>query len=277
MTDTQMRIQAYKDALPGLKERVAAVALLLVMSFAMMTSASFAWLTISRRPEVTGVNTTVAANGNLEIALADTDGKAPDASAVGDSSATKGNSIASANITWGNLVNLSDPSYGLENLVLRPAQLNTAALLTSPLYGAMYGGDGRITKLNSEFGYATWNMPEGNKPGYFGVSNSYGVRAISSTKTEAVGADAVYRNLVNAARDQNIGAATMYTSLGNNDKYMPSLATMMGLYMTARMNSDDASLSNPDCDIADIQNLRDMYKAFLECFDGGRRLYPLHH
>ena len=267
MTDTQMRIQAYKDALPGLKERVAAVALLLVMSFAMMTSASFAWLTISRRPEVTGVNTTVAANGNLEIALADTDGKAPDASAVGDSSATKGNSIASANITWGNLVNLSDPSYGLENLVLRPAQLNTAALLTSPLYGAMYGGDGRITKLNSEFGYATWNMPEGDKPGYFGVSSNYGVRAISSTKTEAVGAEAIYLNLVKVAKEQNMGAATMYTALGSNDKYMPSLATMMGLYMTARMNSDDAKLSNPDCDIADIQNLRDMYKAFLECFD----------
>ena len=111
MNETQRRIKAYKEALPGLRERVVAVALLLVMSAAMMTSASFAWLTISRRPEVTGVNTTVAANGNLEIALATGDGRtAPGESQVGDSSATEGQSVVSANITWGNLVNLSDPS-----------------------------------------------------------------------------------------------------------------------------------------------------------------------
>ena len=75
MTETQKRIKAYKAALPGLRERVVAVALLLAMSLAMMTSASFAWLTISRSPEVTGVNTTIASNGNLEIALATGDGR----------------------------------------------------------------------------------------------------------------------------------------------------------------------------------------------------------
>jgi hypothetical protein len=62
VTETQKRIKAYQDALPGLRERVAAVALLLVMSMAMMTSASFAWLTISRSPEVSGVSTNIAAN-----------------------------------------------------------------------------------------------------------------------------------------------------------------------------------------------------------------------
>ena len=88
MNETQRRSKAYKAALPGLRERVIAVALLLAMSVAMMTSATFAWLTISRAPEVSGMSTTVAANGNLEIALAPGDGRtAPAESREGDSAA----------------------------------------------------------------------------------------------------------------------------------------------------------------------------------------------
>ena len=268
MTETQKRIRAYKRALPELRERVIAVALLLAMSMSMLASASFAWLTISRRPEVTGVNTTVAANGNLEIALATGDGKtAPGDSQVGDSSATEGQSVKGANITWGNLVNLSDPSYGLENMTLRPAQLNTASLMESPLYGAVYTADGRIEQLSSSFGYGAWVPPDGNKPGYFEITDKYGVRAISSVQVEAVGAEAIYYEMVRSAKDSNLLAASSYEKLGANDKYMPSLATMMGLYMTARMNPSNASLSNPILDIKDVQNLRDMYADFLECFD----------
>ena len=83
MTETQKRIKAYQAALPDLKERVLAVALLLVVSLTMMPSAIVAWLTICRAPEVTGVSTTVAANGNLEIALA-TNKNAPSDYKVGD-------------------------------------------------------------------------------------------------------------------------------------------------------------------------------------------------
>lgn len=50
MKDTAKRIRAYKAALPGLKERLAAVALLLVVSTVMMISATFAWITLSRAP-----------------------------------------------------------------------------------------------------------------------------------------------------------------------------------------------------------------------------------
>ena len=42
---------------------------------------------------------------------------------------------------------------------------------------------------------------------------------------------------------------------------------MMGLYMTARMNPDEASLNNPECSVEDIQNLRDMYAGFKEAFE----------
>lgn len=268
MTETRKRIKAYKAALPGLRERLISVALLLVMSIAMMSSATYAWLTISYHPEARGMNTTVTSNGNLEIALVQGNGKtSPAESQVGDSSSVKGQSVARSNITWGNLVNLSDESYGLENLILRPAQLNTSSLLSSPLYGAVYGEDGRITQLSSSFAYTVWTPPAGDKPGYFAVSEDFGVRAISSTKVEAVGAEAVYVNMTINAANQNLAAANYYVNLGNNSRYMPSLATMMGLYMTARMNPTHETLSNPDCAIEDIQNLRDMYADFLKAFD----------
>ena len=270
MTETQKRIEAYKKALPEIRERVIAVALLFAMSMAMMTSATFAWLTISRAPEVTAVSTTVAANGNLEIALATGDGRtAPGESKVGDSSAAEGQSVTAANITWGNLVNLSDPSYGLDNLVLRPAQLNTFELLDSPLYGAEYDSDGRIEKLNSEFQYTFWNGK------YFAVdenNENYGVRAISSAvrQKDETGADeeaAAIMEGLDRVKENNQTAANAYSALSKKENYMNSLATMMGLYMTARMNPSDADLSNPECKVADIQNLRDMYRDFIDCFE----------
>ena len=270
MNDTKQRIAEYSNRLPWLKERVVAVALLLAISLTMVATTTFAWVVLSRSPAVTGVTTNVATNGNLEIALVAPNGALPAESAVGDSYAASGQSIVAANLTWGNMINLTDPSYGLDNLVLRPAQLNKAALLTNPLYGAEYGEDGRIIKLNSNFAYTTWHMPEGNKPGYFGVTSSdsgFGVRAISSTKIEAVGAEAAYLRMVAAARDTNLLAANQYSALRNNSSQMQSLATMMGLYMTARMNPSEDSLNNPDCAVADIQNLADMYAGFLEAFE----------
>jgi hypothetical protein len=217
VTETQKRIKAYQDALPGLRERVAAVALLLVMSMAMMTSASFAWLTISRRPELSGVATNIAANGSLEIALATGDGKtAPGESKVGDSSATEGQSIFNANKTWGNLINLSDPAYGLDHLALRPAQLNTAALLTRPLYGAVYSSDGRITNLTNNYGYTAWIPAEGNKPAHFGVSDEVGVRAISSVKRQQTGFAGDYSDAYSDADIANNTASNTYTAITKN-------------------------------------------------------------
>lgn len=263
MTETQRRIKAYKEALPDLRERVIAVALLLVMSATMLTSVSFAWVTLSRNPEVAGASTTVAANGNLEIALASADGSQPKESAVGDSSASK--NIADANRTWGNLVNLSDESYGLNELTLRPAQLNLTSLLTSPLYGAEYDKDGRITRLTSEYSYTAWNMPQGDTPGFFGLTTSYGVRAISSVETQVVGGQETIARLRDNAQTANLMAGSSYVGMTNNKDYMNTLATLMGLYMTARMDND-GSLDNPNVEISDLTNLRDMYSQFLEAF-----------
>ena len=266
MNETQKRISAYKSALPGLRERLAAVALLLALSLAMMTSATFAWLTISRAPEVTGVNTTVAANGNLEVALANSNSVSPGESQIGDSSAASGQTVTSANLTWGNLVNLSDSSYGLTNLTLRPAQLNQSSLLTSPLYGAVYGKDGRIEKLTSNFAYTAWVPAVGNVPGYFGLSNNLGVRAISSTKIEAVGFYADYLALKQAADVGNLLAGNAFVTITQNPAWMASLATMMGVHMTAQLNSED-QYKNQAVTQEDLNNLIDMYAAFINAFD----------
>lgn len=265
-TETKRRIRAYKKALPELRERVIAVALLLAMSVSMLASASFAWLTISRNPEVSAVSTTITANGNLEIALAN-GVDAPAESKVGDSSATQGQSITAANITWGNLINLSDPSYGLDNLVLRPAQLNKDALQTNPLYGAVFTADGRVEKLSSNFSYTAWVPPseDGKVPGYFGVSNNLGVRAISSTKMELVGFMGEVMTYRNNADTTNALARGRYLGITTNDAWMKTLASLMGIHMTASLNYEDEFV-NAEVKPEELKNLIEMYEALLDVY-----------
>lgn len=190
MTETQRRIRAYKKALPELRERVIAVALLLAMSASMLASASFAWITLSTAPEVSGMATTVAANGNLEIALAQGESmkngvpvaaKEPNETAIGDSSVIQG--IVNSNITWGNLVNLSDPEYGVSKIALRPALLNNTNRNKYPLYGAKYGSDGRVENTNQRYEFTSYQIIDealGIKSFAAGDKAQYGVRAISS-------------------------------------------------------------------------------------------------
>lgn len=263
MTETQKRIKAYKKALPDLRERVIAVALLLAMSASMLTSATFAWVTLSRAPEVSSVTTNIAANGNLEIAIATGDGTTPPGeSQVGDSSATDGQSILAANRTWGNLINLSDPSYGLDHLALRPAQLNTAALLTKPLYGAVYDADGRINTLTTNYGYTSWVPAEGNIPAHFGISDEVGVRAISSIKREQLGFAGDYSNAYDAADIANNTAANTYTAITRNDTWMDVLAKLLGTHMTASLNSED-KYKNATITSEDMETLIAMYEEFV--------------
>lgn len=207
MNETQKRIKAYQAALPGLREKVIAVALLLAMSASMMTSATFAWITLSRSPAVTGMQTTVAANGNLEIALVDSEGNMPDESGTEDSSASQG--MVAANTTWGNLINLSDPVYGLDQIALRPALLSDYNRNRYPLYGAQYGTDGRVESMKARYEFATWTETEhGTKYFAAGDASTLGVRAIASVKYSNISGneamDEMWANVDSAyARSQN--------------------------------------------------------------------------
>lgn len=260
MNETQKRIAEYKKALPKLKERVAAAVLLVIIAFAMATTSTFAWLVLSRAPEMTGASTTIAANGNLEIALASGSLKlltAPGASAVGDSN----KDLLERNITWGNLINLADPAYGLDELVLRPAMLNYSSLGESPLYGAIYGKDGRIETLSSNFAYASWVPAQNGLPGYFTIpeEGQAGVRVIASTTTSAEGYWAQYNLLKASASSLNGTVGTKYISLTQNSKWMDSLASVMGAYMTGVLNDSDETIAS-----ADLMNLHEMLVAFCE-------------
>ncbi len=269
MNLTQKKISEYKAKLPKAKEKFIAMLLLLILSASMLTTVSFAWLSLSTNPEISNISTAIAANGNLEIALA-SGIRVPGSTQLGDGDLA----LTDKNITWGNLVNLADPSYGLSNMVLRPALLNKGQLATNPLRAAVYTADGRFDSLSTDFGYAKWHTyTDGREGGIFELTDEYGLRAITSTKYEVdlsgfnFKQDLMYKDMVNA----NNEAKTAYMAIVQNKSYMNSLAVLMGSYMTARMNSDDASLSNPTIESEDIQNLMLIFRDFSAALEKERQ------
>ena len=96
------------------KKLVAAIAMVLVASIMVVTS-SYAWFTLSTAPEVTGINTSVGSNGNLEIALR--------TGALAQIRNSEGATFPAANNSWGNLVDLSNEMYHLDDITLMPAAL----------------------------------------------------------------------------------------------------------------------------------------------------------
>ncbi len=244
MRETQAQIKKYQARLPHMREKLAMVAMLFVISAVMLTSATFAWFVLSKNPEIKGISTSVTSNGNLEIALSDLDGMEPENSKVGDSSAA-GTAIKDANLTWGNLVNLSD-GYGLDSLTLRPATLNTSGLQSgSPLWGATYGRDGRIEKLKSDFAYTIWQEAKDGQAAAFVVpnGNAFGVRAISSVVYTNLSGDTTFKELVDTAEEKNALAGDAYIAITNTPEYMSSITSLMGEYLTYRLNGG----SSPDC------------------------------
>lgn len=233
--ETKKRIKAYKNALPHMKERVMAVAMLLVLSVTMMTSATFAWITLSRSPEISGLATTLAANGNLEIALSDTDGLEPDKTSINDGN---GN-ITETNIKWGNVVNLSHSSYGLNYLSLRPASLNTSALLVSPMTAVKYGEDGRVENYVSDFKFSNFN--EG--PNVFDVPNAtqYGVRAISSVTFSAAHAQNFYSTQLDEINKSLTNAKAAFSKIYGNSRYMNTISALVGIHVSVTLDGKDVS------------------------------------
>ena len=164
----------------GIRNKLTAAIAMLLVSSIMMVSSTYAWFTLSTAPEVTGITTSVGANGNLEMALLTTDtfgNLTAIGSSVGDSSAAAGQTVKDANITWGNLVDLSS-GYGLNDIALLPAALNTLESgkisMTNPLLTAVYGADGRVSTVDGQ----TVSTVATNGVFAVGASQTYGVRAI---------------------------------------------------------------------------------------------------
>jgi hypothetical protein len=155
---------------------------MLLVSTIMLVSTTYAWFTLSTAPEVSNIQTTVAGNGSLEIALMPTDGDMSNISS--GSSGTNGGgttAVTTANTSWGNLITLSDTSsdyYGLSQVTLLPATLSTITSGTEAaqttdynLFIAQYGSDGRIGNLVATK-LKTWSASTNG----FGTA-AYGVRA----------------------------------------------------------------------------------------------------
>lgn len=177
-----MKTKKRNKQLESIKRKLSAATAMLLVASTMMVSSTYAWFTLSTAPEVTGISTTVGANGNLEIALANAGG---DAAAVtskaGDSMAVQG--LTAANLTWGNLVDLADPSYGLDKVVLLPAALNVQSVSGidtvspgAPLKTPVYGADGRVSALDANTTTALYDGTD-NK---WITGSSFGVRAIGA-------------------------------------------------------------------------------------------------
>lgn len=253
MKETEKRISEYRKALPRLKEKVLAAALMLVVSVVTMTASTFAWLTISRKPEVSGVATTISGNGNLEIALSDFDGLEPEESEVGDS----GKNIIAKNITWGNLVNLSNEQYGLKNLTLRPATLNETALATNPLRAAVYGADGRVSATTADFAFTIF---DGKSAFKVPETTEYGVKAISSVGYTYPGGQGIFDMRVERASRLLSQAQDSFKSLCSTGN-ITAISGVIGEYASCKMVDrlkDDGSVSLPSKDFGSYMS--EMYK-----------------
>ena len=176
------------------------VAMLLVASTLLVTS-SYAWFVMSTAPEVTGIDTQVGANGALEIALRT--GENGDVYGDFDENAT-GDGDIDANNTWGNLVNLGDAKYGLNQITLLPSRLFieeagivdgvkafsvNKLLLKTPIYGE----DGRVKGLDKE---STANLVYNAQKASFDTEG-IGVRAVGTAADMSV-----YQLGMNAAKAQ---------------------------------------------------------------------------
>lgn len=222
----------------GIRNKLMGAVAMLLVSSIMVVSSTYAWFTLSTAPEVTGITTSVGANGNLEMALLNTTTFAnlsAITSSVGDSVKVQANAT-DANITWGNLVDLSDRSYGLDKINLLPSRLSILdgkTSNTSPLKTPVYGADGRVASVDGR----TYTTVYNNGWGYDSARPTYGVRGIGAndnlTPQQAglIAAKAEYNAKLNSAK------AAIQSALSTHGSELASAIT------TLAMNSEGVDLT----------------------------------
>lgn len=178
-------IPATEENRRSLKQRLRAALAMLLIAVILTVFTSYAWLILSIAPEVKGISTTIGANGSLEIALLTKETFSdPNLVPTLPPGGSLSNNLLEANLTWGNMVDLNDQGYGLQEIVLYPSRLNITGepgnykvdrndgMLLVPTYGA----DGRIIQLSDKTITGTY----GDKGFYSYAGGGYGVRAIGT-------------------------------------------------------------------------------------------------
>lgn len=167
------------------KKKIIISVCILLICVLLLAAVSYAWLTMSKSPEIIGVETHIGANGSLEIALA-TDATYLDPStiktAIGSSSSVL--DPTQSNLYWGSVIDLSGTGYGLNNITLKPSRLNvfpnengSSVIGSNILLIPNYSVDGRFDSIQSNTVSATFKETDFI---YSTDSQSYGVRAIGT-------------------------------------------------------------------------------------------------
>lgn len=212
---------------------------MLLVSGIMMVTSSYAWFVMSTAPEVTGIQTQVGANGALEIALLSQkswdDLTQLDMGDIDELATTEQNAVT-ANLTWGNLVNLESATYGLSNIILQPSRLNIKqsgiegtddyTILGTLLKTPIYGEDGRVQGLETTKAVAS-TYTVANKA--FDNTNGKGVRAIGTAanmSTFQLGMNAARTQISNSGTSGRSVASTALNTHGGN---MASIAVAYAL------------------------------------------------
>lgn len=121
------------------KKLIPAVAML-TTSAVMLSTATYAWFTLSKTAEVTGLKMTATAGGNLEISLGQFgDNKIPVANGI-DTSLVSTPSMT--NDSWTSKVAISD--YYKSIGYIKPASSNTALSLWAPSDNDIYAGGTKV-------------------------------------------------------------------------------------------------------------------------------------
>lgn len=251
-----------KFQMPGnIRNKLMGAVSMLLVSSILMVSTTYAWFTLSTAPEVTGITTSVGANGNLEIALLTTETYTNTneiTSAVGDSSAATGN-VTVSNITWGNLVDLSATSYGLDKINLMPARLNVASTgtitTTSILKTATYGADGRVNTLAA-------NTVSGVLSGsaWDATNATYGVRAIG-TAANLSAREMAYNSAKGAFTSQKAAAnSATSAAIGSNSDTLLGLVSNHSTINYSQMQGINDIANGMK---SDLQTIVNAYKNYL--------------
>ena len=244
----------------NIKRRLSVAICMLLVSTIMLVTSTYAWFTLSTSPEVKSINTSVTGNGSLEIALMPTTGLFSDITSGRGASGTEyggSREMTAANVTWGNVVNLKDQSYGLQLVTLRPVQFNIdtheeqiavpklddqgnemkdpetnetimesktvivpdGTIQAIPFSRPAYGYDGRITELKG------MSLKSKDTSAVFD-SDNYGVRAIVDDAGSAYGyvIDLAFR--LNTKADDGVTAGKLLLqTTGIQRVYSDSTAT----------------------------------------------------
>ena len=238
---------------------MAAIAMLLVSSI-MMVSTTYAWFTLSTAPEVTGITTSVGANGNLEMALLPADANLSTlntdiTSGQGDSMSTQ--DVELANVTWGNLVDLSkNEVYGLDKISLYPSALDAAAdevgnptklgNVAGPLKTPQYGADGRVTTVQNNTVLSRYHATDGFSTGASGAG--YGVRAVGAASGMTT-RQLDYRNALAA------GSSAMDSAIGYAQGSLKANGGQLAGIALAKVAGDAHTLADIDALLAMIDGL----------------------